>query len=303
MDLKNLEGTSTYAIEAVYREYWNLIPEKYKLQEQAQRQHNGNFDEYGNFDSNFYNNLPEHKKQKVTTVTPLSYADVEKKEDPIEVKEYSKVDLEYDKYVEDLRPDKQYFDVTPFYDPELNFENRLHMHLANIDFPTRKNPWFIITWNCGNGLLNSSLTRRRFDTTTIETPAGKKVKFNFINTDMDLTFAIYSNTMQGLFELQENIIVGKREKAVVNTAKHSILGSFPVSLDIINSNLSKLPKDKGTLCCMMLNIKIDFPVIGNVQEVSTGIIKEIHSEIDKIGSDPQDVYVYSRDIITETTEN
>ena len=33
MDLKNLECTSTYAIEAVYREYWHLIPEKYRILE------------------------------------------------------------------------------------------------------------------------------------------------------------------------------------------------------------------------------------------------------------------------------
>ena len=293
MDLKNLEGTSTYAIEAVYREYWNLIPEKYKLQERGQRNKPNNFDE------DIYVNLPEHQKPKTRSVTPLQYSDVEKREKPLEASD--KIEQDYDEYVEHLRDRHKFFDVTPFYDPELNFENRLHMHLTNVDFPSRREPWFIITWNTNNGLLNSSLTRRRFSTTTIQAPNDKFYKFDFINTDMDLTMAIYSNTMQGLFELQENIIVGKREKAVVNTAKHSILGEFPVSLDIINSSLTKLPKDKGTLCVMNLNIKIDFPVIGNVQQVYNGIIKEIHTEIDKIGTGPENVYVYSRDIIDQNT--
>lgn len=293
MDLKNLEGTSTYAIEAVYREYWNLIPEKYKLQERAQRNRPANFEE------DIYVNLPEHQKPRTKSVTPLQYSDTEKREKPLEGSE--RIEQDYDNYVAHLKDKKTFFDVTPFYDPELNFENRLHMHLTNVDFPSRREPWFIITWNTNSGLLNSSLTRRRFSTTTIQAPNDKFYKFDFINTDMDLTMAIYSNTMQGLFELQENIIVGKREKAVVNTAKHSILGEFPVSMDIINSSLTKLPKDKGTLCVMNLNIKIDFPVIGNVQQVYNGIIKEIHTEIDKIGTGPENVYVYSRDIIDENT--
>lgn len=293
MDLKNLEGTSTYAIEAVYREYWNLIPEKYKLQERAQRNRPANFEE------DIYVNLPEHQKPRTKSVTPLQYSDTEKREKPLEGSE--RIEQDYDNYVAHLKDKKTFFDVTPFYDPELNFENRLHMHLTNVDFPSRREPWFIITWNTNSGLLNSSLTRRRFSTTTIQAPNDKYYKFDFINTDMDLTMAIYSNTMQGLFELQENIIVGKREKAVVNTAKHSILGEFPVSMDIINSSLTKLPKDKGTLCVMNLNIKIDFPVIGNVQQVYNGIIKEIHTEIDKIGTGPENVYVYSRDIIDENT--
>ena len=248
------------------------------------------------FDEDIYLNLPEHQKPKTRSVTPLQYSDVEKREKPLEASD--KIEQDYDEYVEHLRDRHKFFDVTPFYDPELNFENRLHMHLTNVDFPSRREPWFIITWNTNNGLLNSSLTRRRFSTTTIQAPNDKFYKFDFINTD---TMAIYSNTMQGLFELQENIIVGKREKAVVNTAKHSILGEFPVSLDIINSSLTKLPKDKGTLCVMNLNIKIDFPVIGNVQQVYNGIIKEIHTEIDKIGTGPENVYVYSRDIIDENT--
>ena len=295
MDLKNLEGTSTYAIEAVYREYWNLIPDKYKLQERAQRNRPNNFDE------EVYFNLPDHEKPHVKRVTPLQYSDADKYEKPEEGQTVNKADIEYDDYVEHLKDKNTFFDVTPFYDPELNFENRLHMHLTNVDFPSRREPWFVITWNSGSGLLNSSLTRRRFQSATVTAPNGKDYKFDFINTDMDLTMAIYSNTMQGLFELQENIIVGKREKAVVNTAKHSILGSFPVSMDIINSSLTKLPKDKGTLCVMNLAIKIDFPVIGNVQQVYSGIIKEIHTEIDKIGSGPENVYVYSRDIIDENS--
>jgi len=295
MDLKNLEGTSTYAIEAVYREYWNLIPDRYKLKERAQRNRPTNFDEEE------YLSLPDNAKPHVKRVTPLQYSDVDKREKPLEGETVNKADIEYEEYLEHLNDRNTFFDVTPFYDPELSFENRFHMHLTNVDFPHRREPWFVITWNSNNGILNSSLTRRRFTTSQIISPSGKAYVFDFINVDMDLTMAIYSNTMQGLFELQENIVVGQREKCVVNTSPHSIIGSFPVSLDIIGSSLNKLPKDKGTLCVMTLNVKMDFPVIGNVRDAATGIIKEIHTEIDKIGTGPENVYVYSRDIIDENT--
>ena len=113
--------------------------------------------------------------------------------------------------------------------------------------------------------------------------------------------AIYSNEMQALFELQENIIVGRREKYVVDTRPHSIIGSFPVSVDTIGSSLSKLSRDKGTLCQMMLNLKIDYPVIGNVQKIGEGgIIQEIHVEVDKDGTGPgPDQIVFGRNTINE----
>ena len=187
MDLKNLETTSTYAIEAVYRDYWNYIPEKYRLQERAQRL------DHGTYSEDSYEIVKPKPKSKST---PLSYKEVEQKEEP---------KSEYDRYCEAMNSN-QWFDLMPFYDPLLDFENRMHYKLVGIDYPQRNKPWFVITWNCNNGLLNSSLTRRRFETTTITTPGGEDVKFDFINTDLDLTFAIYCNSMQALFELQEVIL-------------------------------------------------------------------------------------------------
>ena len=103
--------------------------------------------------------------------------------------------------------------------------------------------------------------------------------------------------MQGLFELQENIILQKREKMIVKTKPHSVLGCFPVCLDIIDSNQSKLSRDKGTLCYLFLNCKIDFPIIGMVQKTPTGIIEEIHSDL-KQETNEGDITLTS-DIITE----
>lgn len=282
MDLKNFESTSTYAIQACYLEYWKAIPERYRLLEKAQ-----NFKEV--------NPDGEYKKPKST---PLTYKKVENTE-------YEEGEDRYEHYCNLLNSGK-WFDLMPFYDPQLDFENRLHYKLANIDYPDRQKPWFIITWNFGNGILKSSLTRRRFQTCVDTTPSGEKVKFDFMNTDMDLTFAIYSNSLQGLFELQENILISKREKCTVNTLSHSILGRFPVSLDTIDSSLTKLPRDKGTLCVLTLNLKIDYPIIGNVQSAEGSIIKEFHLELDSVADikDYSDVTaheVISRDVITEET--
>ena len=299
MDLRNLETTTTYAIEALYREYWHIIPERYKLLERAQRTEHGN--KLVNVDGVI---VEDETKQRKPKSHPLSYSDVEKLEnkplpgeEPIEGP-YS----DYHKYVEDLNSD-QFFDFYPFYDPELSFENRLHYKLVGVPYPQRNFPWYVITWNCGTGLLTSSLTRRRFQSAQVTTPAGDKVKFDFINTDLDLTFAIYCNTMQGLFELQENILVGQREKFVVDTRPHSIVGSFPVSVDTIGSTLTKLDRDKGTLCQMLLNLKVDYPVIGNVQPMYDGIIKEIHTEVDKDGTGPgPNQVVFGRNIIKPDEE-
>lgn len=291
MDLKNLETTSTYAIEALYREYWDIIPERYKLMERAQRP------EHGNYPEEYYDELPPSKRKQHTK--PLSYADVEKQDDTKKY-DYNTPETDYYTYCQELKKD-QFFNFYPFYDPELNFENRLHYKLVGVSYPERNFPWYVITWNCGNGILSSSLTRRRFDTTVIETPGGDKVKFDFINVDLDLTMAIYSNDMQALFELQENIIIGRREKYTIDTRPHSIIGKFPVSVDTIGSTLSKMGRDKGTLCQMMLNLKVDYPVIGNVRNIGpTGIIKEIHLEVDKdgTGTGPGQV-VLGRNIINE----
>ena len=288
MDLKNFESTSTYAIEAVYRDYWFMLPEKYRLFERAQRQ------EHDNYDMSFFEDLPEHQKPKTQKTTPLSYKDVEQKQ-----KDY--FEDNYNNYCCVLNDKTKFFDLQPFFDPQLDFENRLHYKLSGISYPKRKHPWFVITWNCGQGILKSSLTNRLFDTAAVQTPSGEDVKFDFINSEMDLTLCFTSNTLQGLFELQEHIRVGRREKHVIETRVHPVLGSFPVSLFQIDSALSKLDRSKGTLCTLMLTLKINYLVIGNVRDAATGIIKEIHSEIDTPGNGPGEHVMLTTDIINENT--
>ena len=276
MDLKNFETTSTYAIQAIYLEYWKMIPERFRLNEKAQIQ-------------------PEEPRKKETPLTYKKVEQTEYKPDP------------YANYCEMLNA-KRYFDITPFYDPQLDFENRLHYKIAGIDYPDREHPWFVITWNFGSGLLNSSLTRRRFQTCADYTPGGEKVTFNFMNVDMDITLAIYSNSLQALMELQENILIGQREKFTCETHTHSILGKFPVSVDTIGSQVSKFTRDKSTLCMLTLNLKVDFPIIGNVRKADGGRIEEIHLELDSTyqplheePSDPTAHEVLSRDVINEET--
>ena len=88
MDLKDFESTTTYAIEAVYRSYWELIPEKYKLKEKLQRW------EHGSYPTEYYEN-PEYgvKPQLKRVQGPLTPEKVEQ--------EYSNygVDDEYSKYM------------------------------------------------------------------------------------------------------------------------------------------------------------------------------------------------------------
>ena len=230
MDLKNFENTSSLAIEAVYRHFWNMIPYKYKLPEDDER-----------------------------------------------VK-----------------------DLSPFYDPELTFENRLHYKLTNVSYPNRANPWFIITWNTENGLLKSSLSRRRFQTAVIENKKLGKIRYKFINTDLNINFGICCNSMMGLFELQENIVLQKRDKMVVYTKPHSVLESFPVCIDIITSNQNKLQRDKGTLCYLFMQCTIDYPIIGMAERITGGIIEEINSKIIK---DDYSEYIYAEDKITGKTND
>lgn len=172
--------------------------------------------------------------------------------------------------------DERVVDISPFYDPELTFDNRLHYKLSKVSYPNRATPWFIITWNTEQGLLKSSLTQRRFKSRIVTTEKGKKLSFKFINTELSVNFGICCNTMTGLFELQENILLKKRDKMIVYTEPHSILGEFPVCLDVIDSNQSKLPREKSTLCYLFLNCKIDYPIIGNVTEYGNGLIEEIN---------------------------
>lgn len=171
-------------------------------------------------------------------------------------------------------------DMSPFFDPELTFENRLHYKLTNVEYPKRANPWFIITWNTPDGIMKSSLTQRRFQTGIVEDKKGQKLRFKFLNTELTINFNIVCNTLQGLYEMQENLLLKKREKMICYAEEHSILGKFPVCIDIVDSNQNKLPRDKGTICYLFLNCKIDYPIIGNVTKINGGIIKEINTTID-----------------------
>ena len=192
-------------------------------------------------------------------------------------------------------------DLEPFYDPTLTFENRLHYKLTQIEYPKRDKPWFIITWNTENGLINSSLNRRRYQSAEIDNKKLGPVRFKFINTDLRLNLGICCNSMAALFELQENIVLKIREKVWVDTKPHSIIGSFPVSLNVIESNQNKLGREKGTLCYLILQITVDYPIIENLQYAGKGIIKEIHSSIRSNwveGEVEQDILEYASDNIT-----
>lgn len=174
--------------------------------------------------------------------------------------------------------DRMIKDLSPFYDPELTFDNRLHYKLTNIDYPKRSEPWFVITWNPEYGLIRSTLTQRRFQTAVFDTRYGKK-RGKVIRAELTVNFGIVCNTMQGLFELQENFILKERDKIVCHTKPHSILGSFPVCLDVIDTTQSKLPRDRGTICYLFVNCRMDYPVIGLVED-AVGVIEQIHSDID-----------------------
>lgn len=281
MDLRNLETTTTLAIEAVYKEYWNMIPERYRLLERAQRQRN---------------DLPlnPHEKPNIPKSTPLTYKTVEEKEEPQD-------DLYY-KYCKSLENKDTYFDLQPFFDPQSDFENRVHYKLIGVNYENRRNPWFILTWNFGNGITTSDLTNRRLGTDVIETPTKEKVKFDFLDTNLNLSLCFTSNSLQALVELQENIRINRREKCTVESRTHSILGKFPVILSSIDvGNITKLTREKGTICTLTLSFKLEYIVIGNIKQVGDyEIIKQINMELDKPnGEGPDNHEVLSRDVITE----
>ena len=194
--------------------------------------------------------------------------------------------------------DEMIKDLSPFYDPQLNFDNRLHYKLSKVEYPKRATPWFIITWNTENGLINSSLTRRRFQTMVVDSDKYGKVRCKFINTDLQINFGICCNSMQALFELQENIVLGQREKKVVHTKPHSLIGSFPVSLNIIDSNQNKLERDKSTLCYLFMQCKIDYPIIGMLESKPFGVIEEIHNDINSEFTELN----LTKDVIDEDTD-
>lgn len=224
MDLETLEGTSILAIQAVYKLFWDFIPQRYKLSEN----------------------------------------------------------------------DDTVLNLEPFYDPKLTFENRLQYKLVKNSLPNRETPWFVITWNSDKGLLKSQLSSRRFKTAPIELPSGRRTSLKFIDADMELTLGIASNSMQALFALQENILLKMREKMYVISEPHSVVGPITVALNMIDSDQTKLDRDKGTLCYLFVKVRIDFPVFGYKKDISGGIIEEINLLIKNY----QDIK-YSLDKITE----
>lgn len=197
--------------------------------------------------------------------------------------------------------DKMLNNMEPFYDPELTFENRLHYKLTKIDYPKRATPWFVITWNPENGIIKSGLTQRRFTTDVFQTKQGLK-RGRITRTEMSLNFAIASNTMEGIFELQENYLLRQREKLYCQTRPHSILGSFTVCMDLLDSNQSKLSRDHGTICYLFLSCRVDYPVVGMLEDIP-GVIEEIHNDVNRdedwVGERYLDSQNISKDIITD----
>ena len=172
--------------------------------------------------------------------------------------------------------DSSVLDLEPFYDPKLTFDNRLQYKLVKNGLPNRETPWFVITWNTDKGLLKSTLSSRRFQTTSIELPSGNRTSLKFINADMDVTLGIATNSMAAMFALQENILLKMREKMYVMSEPHSVVGPITVALDDVDSDQNKLDRDKGTLAYLFVRIKVDFPVFGYMKDVSKNIIKEIN---------------------------
>lgn len=196
----------------------------------------------------------------------------------------------------DDNPIEEITRIDPFYDPELTFENRTQYRLSKIEYPKRAKPWYIITWNSDAGLLKSTLTQRRFETATFEKD-GKYYDADYINAELQVNFGVVSNSMSAIFEFQENYILKQREKQYIYTPKeHSILGSFPVSMDVLDSNQQKLSRDKGTIAYLFLQCKVDYPVIGNVREVEPGrVIREIHNRVGSLNT----MKLGTHDVITE----
>ena len=226
MDLKTLEGTSALAIEAVYRLFYNFIPEKYRV----------------------------------------------------------------------TKNDDTELDIEPFYDPKLEFDNRLHYELVKNSIPNREAPWFIITWNTDRGILKSELTNRRFETCTIALPSGNKARLKFINANMTITLAIAYNSTLAAFELQENILLKLRESMYVMSKPHSVVGEITVSLNKIEHEQKKLDRDKGTLGYLFVRVTIDYPVFGYGTDQPSSVIKEINLLIKNFNEEK-----YSLDRITPKT--
>lgn len=167
-------------------------------------------------------------------------------------------------------------DMEAFYDPQLSWDNRLAYDVSKVSYPNRATPWFVITWNTETGLLKSELTRRRFDSGIIELKNGTKVSCKFSNTELMMNICFTTNSMQALIELQECLRLNIREKCNVLTKPHSIIGPFYVSLNVMDTQLNKMEREKGTLAYLLMQCRIDYPIIGFKKEIVSGIIKHIN---------------------------
>ena len=81
MDLKNFETTSTYAIQAIYLEYWKMIPERFRLNEKDLKRAGMDYWDkldvrrYINFED-FLNKNPNAKIWMATTKAKHVYTEV-----------------------------------------------------------------------------------------------------------------------------------------------------------------------------------------------------------------------------------
>jgi DNA-directed RNA polymerase subunit H (RpoH/RPB5) len=104
--------------------------------------------------------------------------------------------------------------------------------------------------------------------------------------------------MQALFELQENIRIGRREKFVIDSRIHSVIGRFPVTVSIIDTgNIAKASRDKSTLCNLTVTYRIDYPIIGNVQLDNGDVIKVIRANEYTMPTDYMDTNLIGKDVI------
>lgn len=223
MDLKDIESTSGYAIQAVYDKYWDLVPKNYRLPDMT----------------------------------------------------------------------KIGFDIRPYYDPELTFENRTQYKLTKVKYPERTDPWIIATWNTEQGVQKSELSNRRMKTMYTQNPDDEGFSdYRFSNAYMTLNMCFYSNSLMALLAFQENYQLKIREKDYAIAHGHSVLKDFSVALNTINTNMVKLPRDKGTICYLFFQVTIDYPIIGYSSDAY--LIERI--TLDTYGSKND---LLTKDIITE----
>ena len=104
--------------------------------------------------------------------------------------------------------------------------------------------------------------------------------------------------MQALFELQERIRISRREKFVIDSRIHSILGRFPVTVSLIDTGtIAKSSRDKGNICNLTVTFRVDYPVIGNVVFDEASIIKVIRANEYRVNEDITTRSLMAKDVI------